>query len=106
MPPDFSHHRRYNRWRFHLSFCERRRCVRYPRGDGHPIKLAWTAGNWGNAFLALDRNHNGKIDSGKELFGNLTAQPASSPSRSNVKSCIVKTLTVNGLKSILCENFR
>ncbi len=46
------------------------------RGDGHPIKLAWTAGNWGNAFLALDRNHNGKIDSGKELFGNFTAQPA------------------------------
>ncbi len=35
--------------------------------DGHPIKMAWTAANSGNAFLALDRNHNGKIDSGKEL---------------------------------------
>jgi hypothetical protein len=46
-------------------------------GNGHPIQMAWTAANSGNAFLALDRNHNGKIDSGKELFGNLTDQPRS-----------------------------
>lgn len=48
------------------------------KGDGHPIPIAWTAPNSGNAFLALDRNHNGTIDSGKELFGNYTQQPASS----------------------------
>ncbi len=46
-------------------------------GDGHPAKIAWTSADSGNAFLALDRNHNGRIDSGKELFGNLTAQPPS-----------------------------
>ncbi|HYO78096.1 MAG TPA: hypothetical protein VE010_16675 [Thermoanaerobaculia bacterium] len=42
------------------------------RNDGAPVQVAWTRLGVENAFLALDRNGNGRIDSGAELFGNYT----------------------------------
>lgn len=41
-------------------------------GDGAVEQVAWTAPNSQVAFLALDRDGNGLITSGKELFGNNT----------------------------------
>jgi len=46
-------------------------------GKGQFQKVAWTDPSYSNAWFALDRNGDGKISDGTELFGNVTPQPPS-----------------------------
>ena len=54
--------------------------------NGNPLKMAWTAKNSNVGFLVIDRNGNGKIDDGSELFSNVSPQTGSALQRNGFRA--------------------
>jgi hypothetical protein len=58
-------------------------------GTGKPLRVSWTQANAQNGWLALDLNHDGKIDNGQELFGNAMPSPGPAGTRLGFKALAV-----------------
>ena len=61
------------------NMTDARNGVRFKIVNGISVPISWTAEGSDDAWLVLDRNHNGLIDGGEEQFGNATPQPEPPP---------------------------
>jgi hypothetical protein len=63
--------------------------------DGNAEQVAWTRRGEYLGFLVLDRNGNGRIDDGSEMFGDHSPQPES-PAKNGFKALAELDLPANG----------
>ena len=65
-------------------------------GDGKLETVGWTARRTNQGFLWLDRNGNGRVDSGAELFGNFTSLADGQPALNGFRALAEFDLPVLG----------